>query len=129
VLHRVIAAAAWASLAVIAYATLSRVGVVYGVYEKLAPMVARPAVGTYVHFEHVLAFAVVGLLFCLAYPRSMIPVCCIVFGAAVLFEVLQTFTPDRHGTLADAVEKMIGGAIGIGFGRMALLIFGPKRAG
>jgi VanZ family protein len=112
-LHRMIIAAAWASIAVIAYATLSRVGMVYSVYERIAPLVDRPSISSYVHFEHVLAFAVAGLLFGLAYPRSTIMVCCIVFGAAALLEILQTLTPDRHGTVLDALEKMAGGATGI----------------
>jgi VanZ family protein len=120
-LHRATTVAAWIFIAVIAYATLSRVGVVYRVYEEIAPMVARPTVNTYVHFEHVLAFAVVGLLFCLAYPRSVILVCGIVFGAAALLEMLQTLTPDRHGTIFDALEKMAGGGAGILVGRVGIL--------
>jgi len=31
----------------------------------------------------------------------------------VLLEYLQTLTPDRHGTLVDASEKIIGGVLGI----------------
>jgi VanZ family protein len=62
----------------------------------------------YAHFEHLISFAVVGVLFSLAYPRRTILVCCIVFGGAALLEFLQTLTPDRHGTRADALEKMAG---------------------
>jgi VanZ family protein len=119
-LHRGITVAAWICLAVITYATLSSIGVVYRVYEEIAPLVARPTVHNYVHFEHVIAFAVVGFLFYLAYPRSTILVCCIVFGSAVLLEILQTLTPDRHGTVFDALEKMAGGGIGIIAGRLLI---------
>ena len=53
------------------------------------------------------------MLFRLACPRRTILVCCI--GRAALLELLQTLTPDRHGTRADALEKMAGGAAGIFF--------------
>jgi VanZ family protein len=112
-LHRLIMIAAWASVVVITFATLARVGVVYSVYEAVAPLVNQPSISSYVHCEHVLAFATVGLLFSLAYPRSIFLVCSFVFGTVALLEALQTMTPDRHGTLADAIEKMAGGAIGI----------------
>jgi hypothetical protein len=110
---KMITAAAWASIIFIAYATLTRVGFVYAIYFKLSPILMRPGMRTYAHFEHVIAFAVVGALFGFVYPRRTLVVCCIVFGAAALLEILQTFTPDRHGTLVDAFEKMAGGAAGI----------------
>jgi VanZ family protein len=112
-LSRLILAAAWASIIFIAYATLTNVGFVYSIYYKLSPFLMRPAVKTYAHFEHIIAFAIVGALFSFAYPRRTILVCCIVFGGAALLEILQTLTPDRHGTLVDALEKMAGGAAGI----------------
>lgn len=127
-LHKLVAAAAWASIAIIAYATLSRVGVVYAVYETISPMVARPAIQAYVHFEHIFAFAVVGVMFCLAYPRSTVLVCCIVFGGAVLLEGFQTLTPDRHGTFSDALEKLAGGAIGIVIGKIVLQLSRQRPA-
>jgi VanZ family protein len=126
-LHRMITAAAWASIAVIAAATLSRVGVVYSVYERVAPLVSRPSISSYVHFEHVLAYALAGLLFGLAYPRSTILVCCIVLGTAALLEILQTITPDRHGSIFDALEKMAGGAIGILVARTVMWSHSERR--
>jgi VanZ family protein len=58
-------------------------------------------------------------------------------GAAVLLEILQTLTPDRHGTLVDAVEKMAGAGLGIILatavrltmdkGRAALRFSSPRR--
>jgi VanZ family protein len=106
-------AAAWASIAIIAYATLSRVAVVYQVYDTVAPVIAHPSVAHYVHFSHVAAYAVAGALFALAYPRRPILVGCIVVGAALALECLQTLTPDRHGTIDDAAEKILGGVAGI----------------
>jgi VanZ family protein len=110
---RLITAAAWVAIIVVAYATLTKVGFVYGIYFKLAPLLRHPAMQTYAHFEHVIAFALLGALFTLAYPKRLLLVCCIVLGAAVLLEIAQTLTPDRHGTLIDALEKIAGGAIGI----------------
>jgi VanZ family protein len=112
-IFKLITAAAWVSITVIAYATLTHVGFVYSVYFKLSPILMRPEMGNYAHFEHIISFAVVGMLFSFAYPRRTILVCCIVFGGAALLEILQTLTPDRHGTLVDALEKMAGGAAGI----------------
>jgi len=112
-LLRLITATAWLAIVAIAYATLTKVGFVYTIYFKLAPYLMRPEMQTYAHFVHVLAFAFLGTLFSLAYPRRTVLVCCIVVGAAGLLEIAQTLTPDRHGTLIDALEKMAGGAVGI----------------
>jgi len=116
---RLAMAAAWIAVIAIAYATLTHVGFVYAIYFKLSPFLMHPAMRTYAHFEHVIAFAILGALFGFAYPRHLILVCGIVFGAAALLEILQTITPDRHGTLIDALEKMAGGAAGIILARTA----------
>jgi len=123
---RLAMAAAWIAVIAIAYATLTHVGFVYAIYFKLAPFLMHPAMRTYAHFEHVIAFAILGALFGLAYPRRLILVCCIVFGAAAMLEILQTITPDRHGTLIDALEKMAGGAAGIILARTARRLWFAK---
>ena len=112
--HKLISAAAWTWLAYIAFATLSPVG-------------ERPHVAS-VHLEHVIAFAILGMLFSLAYPRRTMLVCIVVLGSAVLLELLQLLTPDRHGRLPDAIEKMAGGAVGIILGR-AVSFFKPVKRG
>jgi apolipoprotein N-acyltransferase len=112
--HKLLAIAVWASLAFIAYATLS-------------PIQARPKISS-ADLEHIVAFAVTGLLFYLAYPKQIVRVCCIVLGSAVLLEYLQTLTPDRHGTLLDASEKLVGGAIGIFAARATLSWWHRKRS-
>ena len=114
-LHKLAAIAAWAAIAFIAYATLS-------------PIQARPQTSSSADLDHVVAFAVVGLLFCLAYPRQVVLVCFIVLGSAVLLECLQTLTPDRHGRLLDATEKMVGGALGIFAARATLSLLYRKRS-
>src|ERR1700722_4240139 len=94
--HKLIAVAAWTVLAFIAYATIS-------------PIQDRPTLPASSSFEHLAAFAVLGALFCLAYPRHMALVCLIVLGGAVLLEFAQLLTPDRHGRIQDAIEKVAGG--------------------
>ncbi|MEH2628596.1 VanZ family protein [Bradyrhizobium sp. AZCC 1719] len=126
IVTKLIAIAAWITIIAIAYATLTHVGFVYAIYFKLSPYLMRPAMQTYAHLEHVIAFAILGALFGFAYPRRLILVCCIVFGAAALLETLQTVTPDRHGTLIDALEKMAGGAAGILFARTARRLWSAK---
>jgi VanZ family protein len=111
-LHKLVAIAGWTSLALIAYATLS-------------PIQARPKISSSADLEHIVAFAVTGLLFCLAYPRRIVSVCLVALGTAVLLEYLQTLTPDRHGTLVDASEKIVGGALGI-FAARATLYLWPR---
>ena|SRR5690242_3060799 len=120
-------AAAWLAAITIAYATLTHIDFVYGIYFKLSPFLMHPAMRTYAHFEHVIAFASLGALFSFAYPRRPILVFGIVFGAAVFLEILQTMTPDRHGTLVDALEKMAGGAVGIMIMRTAQRLWPAKH--
>jgi len=125
---KLITVAAWISVGVVSYATLTRVDFVYAIYFKLSPLLMHPAIRNYARFEHMIAFLVVGLLFGSAYPRRGILVCCIVFGGAAALEILQTFTPDRHGTLTDALEKMTGGAAGILLARIFQLARSTKPA-
>jgi VanZ family protein len=107
--------ASWAALAFIAYATV-------------APISGRPEIDTggflnlFAHLDHYIAFAVLGGLFTLAYPRHWTWVCVIVFGSAVLLEIAQLLTPDRHARVSDAVQKMLGGMIGITVARGLILL-------
>jgi VanZ family protein len=45
-------------------------------------------------------------------------VCGIVAGSAVLLELVQVLTPDRHGEIHDAIEKIAGAAAGVFTGVM-----------
>ena len=112
--HKLIAVAAWTVLAFIAYATIS-------------PIQDRPTLPTSSSFEHLAAFAVLGALFCLAYPRQIVLVCLIVLGGAVLLEIMQLLTPDRHGRIQDAIEKMASGLVGIVVGRAILYFHQASR--
>ena len=99
----------WLALAFIAYATLS-------------PIDARPTIGN-THFEHFVAFGLVGLALRIGYPKRSLWVAAIVIGSALVLEGLQLLTPDRHARLLDASVKAAGGLSGIGIGQLAALIF------
>jgi VanZ family protein len=124
--HKLITGAAWGSVAILTYATLTHVGFVYSIYYKLAPLLMWPAMKSYAHVEHVIAFAIFGTLFSFAYPKRIVFVCCVVFLSAVILEYLQTLTPDRHGTQVDAFEKIVGGALGIFTVRTVLYLWRRK---
>jgi VanZ family protein len=108
------ALAAWLLLLFIAYATLS-------------PIQARPTISTSPDFEHLAAFAILGMLFYLAYPRRVALVCLIVLGSAVVLEFSQLLTPDRHGRISDALEKLAGGVVGIMAGGALLFLAQARR--
>ena len=112
--HKLMVVAPWALLALIACATIS-------------PIQDRPTLLTSSSFEHLAAFAVLGALFYLVYPRHIAFVCLIVLGSAVVLELVQLLTPDRHGRFPDAVEKIAGGAAGIVAGRAILNLERAKR--
>jgi hypothetical protein len=105
--RKLITVAAWALFAFITFATLSPIG-------------DRPTLPTSSNFEHLAAFAVLGFLFCFAYPRYAVVAAIIVLGGAALLEVLQLLAPDRHGRLWDMLQKMAGGGLGIAAGRAML---------
>lgn len=98
--------AAWLTFLFIAFATLSPIG--------LRPLSSLP-----VDIERALAFSLVGFLFAIAYPRQIWLAAGIIIIGVVGLELLQNLRPDRHGRNADAVVKLAGGAIGLGFGWLA----------
>lgn len=112
-LRGVFVVAAWAALAAVAYVTLSKLELLYRLYYLLAPFLNYPSMRTYAIMEHLVAYAIVGMLFCAVYPRSALRVCFFLFLIIASLEAMQTLTVDRHGTIRDAIEKMIGGATGV----------------
>ena len=105
--QKLITFAAWSLLASIAYATIS-------------PIHDRPTLVASSSLEHLAAFAVLGVLFFLAYPRHIALVCLIVLGSPRLLEIMQLLTPVRHGRIQDAFAKIAGGAVDILAGRASL---------
>ena len=114
-LNRILIFLALASLAAVAFVTLSPSG--------LRPVVAP------MRFEHSGAYAVVGLLFGLAYPRRPVFVWTVVLGAAVCLEALQLLTPERHAHLLHLAVKLFGAVVGITLARFserALVAIGAR---
>jgi len=104
-IQRFLAALGWVVLAFIVYATLCPIG-------------SRPEVAN-VHWEHFATFAVLGLAFAGAYPSRMGFAILIVMGSALLLELAQLVTVDRHARLIDAMVKECGGLCGIVAGWLA----------
>jgi VanZ family protein len=107
--------AAWACFAFIVYATV-------------VPIERRPALPKAINvgrLEHVGAFALFGGLFCAAYPQHLIMISLLTIGTAVLLELAQTFRPDRHGRISDALWKMTGGIVGVLVVHVFTSIAGP----
>jgi VanZ family protein len=98
--------AGWLALAAVAFVTLGPV--------QDRPQVAPP------HLEHFAAFVLLGLAFGLASPNRPIRAVLIVVGSAILLELLQLLTPDRHGRFVDAMTKIAGAASGITLARVML---------
>lgn len=91
---------AWIALGVIVLSTLT-------------PNELRPQSGLPVQWERLLAFAVVGFLLAIAYPRQLLVITVVVLGVAVLLEALQLLTPSRHGRVFDLAVKLAGGSAGM----------------
>jgi hypothetical protein len=108
-LSGLLAAAAWATFAFIVFSTL-------------APLHLRPVVTRNADLERFAAFAMLGLLFGLAYPHRRIADLSFVVSAAGVLEILQLITRDRHGHLLDAVIKAVGGTSGIGLSIIILAV-------
>jgi VanZ family protein len=117
--QKLIAIAAWACLIFIIYATLSNFGG--------RPRLTATESALVVVVERFGAYGLLGLLFCLAYPRRVALVCVLAFGSAVVLELLQIVIPDRDARVIDAVEKLAGGAAGILAGKALLVLSGSRR--
>lgn len=95
------------------------------VFVTLAPIQLRPDTGTSAQLERFAAFALVGAVFVVAYPRRLLLVAVLVLGSAIGLEVLQFMAQTRHPGMADVVAKVAGGCTGLAVGRF--LLFGWRR--
>jgi len=82
--------------------------------------------GFFTILERFGAYAFLGFLFYLAYPRHLALVCIIVLGSAITLELLQNLVPDRDPRLVDAMEKLLGGTAGLAFGGIFRSSFWPS---
>jgi VanZ family protein len=101
--------AAWATLGLICFVTLSPIG--------LRPQTGDP------RLERFVAYALLGALFMAAYPRQFVKLAIFLAVAALGLEALQHLTPDRHGHVADAVEKVAGAWAGSAAVRFTQMLF------
>lgn len=122
-----LAIAAWGAVSLIGYATLTRVQFVYMIYGRVKPFLFGVDMVTWAHLEHAVAFLTLGGLFALAYPRRTLMICLIVIGSAIALELLQTLTPDRHGTVIDASEKIVAGCVGIAVVRLIQFLVRSRK--
>jgi hypothetical protein len=113
-MHKLLAIAAWTALALIVLLTIS-------------PLDLRPVITADPNIERFAAFALVGLLFGLAYPRRLVVDASFVMIAAAVLETVQLMTRDRHGHIADAVVKAAGGAFGVALALTILIMLERRR--
>lgn len=112
--QRYAAVSAWGLLACIAYISIS-------------PVEVRTSFSYWASVERGAAFAALGILFYLAYSRSILLVCLIVLGSAALLEIAQFVTADRHARTIDAIEKIAGGGLGILAGHAVIFLQDIRR--
>ena len=112
--HKFVAIAAWTALAVIVFVTVS-------------PIDMRPSITYDPNIERFAAFAFVGLLFGLAYPRRLVVDASFVMIVAGVLETLQLITSDRHGHVADAFVKAAGGAFGVAIALIVSIIVKRRK--
>ncbi|WP_244642368.1 VanZ family protein [Phyllobacterium sp. 628] len=91
------------------------------------PINLRPDSGLPVNVERFLAFAVMGFVFAIAYPRHWILILTLVIGAAFAFELAQMLAPTRHARLLDAVVKAAGGFAGVISAAIIHILIGHRQ--
>ena len=104
---------AWIALVAIIFLTLSPIGL-------------RPETG-HAGPERFVAYGLLSTLFMSAYPRYFTRVMTFVLTVAVSLELAQHLTPDRHGHLADAFEKLAGGVAGCSLTRLMQILSAEGR--
>ena len=110
-LSKLIVLSAWCALGLVAFVTLSPIGL-------------RPETGS-VGIERFLAYGLLGALFVMSYPHHFIRVTAFILVVASSLELLQHLTPDRHGHIADLAEKIAGGLAGSSVTRLAQSLRSP----
>lgn len=113
--HRLLSAAAWTAFALIVFVTIS-------------PIEMRPVVTSDPNIERFAAFALLGLLLGLAYPRRLVVDASFVVAVAGVLETFQLITRDRHGHAADAFVKAAGGAFGVAVALLILIALERRNA-
>lgn len=83
------------------------------VFATLVPIGLRPVTAAPVSLERFGAFALLGFLFALGYPRRRWQVLAVVILATAGLEALQMVEVTRHGRMTDFLVKGMGGSFGV----------------
>jgi VanZ family protein len=79
----------------------------------LSPLELRPATGMPADIERACAYAVLGSILFVAYPKHRQICMVLAIGFAGILEVGQHFVPGRHGTVHDFVIKALSVIVGM----------------
>jgi len=77
--RKLIIIAAWVSIVVVFYGTITDFGFVHSLYFKLSPFLMHTDMKSFARFEHIIAFAGLGAIFSFAYPGRVVYVACAIF--------------------------------------------------
>src|SRR6266550_2316018 len=73
----------------------------------------RPVTGGPAGLERLAAFAALGGMFSLGYPKHRVLLLLFLVAIAGALEALQNLMPTRHGRIPDAAVKALGAAMGV----------------
>jgi VanZ family protein len=79
----------------------------------LGPLRDRPETGYPPQDERFAAYALLGVLFALGFPRRRMLVAISLVGASIVLELSQLAVPGRDAGLADALAKASGAVVGV----------------
>jgi hypothetical protein len=105
-MQKLIRLAAWASILAVFVFTDGPIG--------MRPITSLPP-----NAERLLAFAVIGGLFGLSYPRRPVLILAVLVALAGCFELLQFGELGRHARFSDFGVKAAGACIGVAAGALA----------
>jgi hypothetical protein len=83
------------------------------------PISLRPETTLPANVERIAAWAFLGALFAIGYPKPTFSLVLLLVGAAGLLEFAQLRELGRHGQISDFVVKSAGGVLGLGAVRLA----------
>jgi VanZ family protein len=83
------------------------------VFLTIGPQKIRPVTGVEHNLEHFLAFALVGLVFGLGYPRRLALLLPLAIAVAAVLETAQLWIPLRHAYFSDFAINALGACIGL----------------